>query len=391
MPENEATSMAERVYLDWNATAPLRQEAREAIANALGVWGNPSSIHGEGRAARRIVEQARDAVAALVGAEARNVVFTSGGTEANMLALSPEMGCSRLLLSAIEHPSVLGGGRFPAGMAEQIAVTREGLVDLAALESRLGALAQQGVRPLVSIMLANNETGALQPVSQAAAMVHEAGGLLHADAVQAAGKISIDLKSLGVDLLTISAHKIGGPKGVGALIRREESLQLDPLVRGGGQERGHRGGTENVPGIAGFGAAAQAAGLALAQDGPRIATLRDLLEAGLRAIAPDTMIFSHGEQRLPNTTLFAVPGVKAETAVIALDLDGVAVSSGAACSSGKVAASHVLVAMGVAPELARCEVRVTLGPGTTEAEVNRCLESWIKVSGSLRNRQGLTA
>lgn len=384
--------MTERVYLDWNATAPLRPEARAAVAAALDAWGNPSSVHGEGRAARRIVEEAREAVAALVGAEPRNVVFTSGGTEANMLALSPDMGCGRLLLSAVEHPSVLTGGRFAPEQVEQIPVTPTGLADLAALRRRLAALVQDGVRPLVSLMLANNETGAIQPVCEVAAMVHEAGGLVHADAVQAAGKISIDISALNVDLLTISGHKIGAPKGVGALIRREESLQLDALVRGGGQERGHRGGTENVPGIAGFGAAAKAARAALAQDSARIAGLRDRMEAGLLAIAPDTVIFSRGQQRLPNTTLFAVAGIKAETAVIALDLDGIAVSSGAACSSGKVAISHVLIAMGVAPELARCEVRVTLGPDTSEAGINRFLEAWRRVCESLRKSdQGLAA
>ena len=254
--------MAQRIYLDWNATAPLRPQARAVMAAALDVVGNPSSVHAEGRAARHLVEEARRQVAALVGAEPRNVVFTSGGTEANMLALSPAIGtggaaCDRLLVSAIEHPSVLAGGRFPAAMVEQVSVTSDGCIDLAALAK---ALAAPGGRPLLSLMLANNETGVLQPVSEAAAMVHEAGGLLHVDAVQAAGRVPCDINAIGADLMTVSSHKIGGPKGVGALVLRSQAVHLaDPLIKGGGQERGARAGTENVAGIAGFGAAAAAA------------------------------------------------------------------------------------------------------------------------------------
>src|SRR3954470_11602346 len=238
-------------YLDFNATAPLLPQARAAVMEALDVCGNPSSVHAEGRAARRIVELAREQVAALVGGEARNVVFTSGGTEANMLALSPAVG-DRLLISEIEHPSVLAGGGFAPESVEKIPVTADGIVDLAALRSALA----KGGRPLVSLMLANNETGVVQPVCEAARLVHEAGGLLHVDAVQGAGRISCDINALGADFLTISGHKIGAPKGVGALIKRSESLHLDPLIKGGGQERGARAGTENVAAIAGMGAAA---------------------------------------------------------------------------------------------------------------------------------------
>jgi cysteine desulfurase len=378
--------MTERTYLDWNATAPLRPEARAAVYAALDVIGNPSSVHAEGRAARHLIERAREQVAALVGAQARNVVFTSGGTEANMLALAPAAGpdgaiCKRLLVSAIEHPSVLAGGRFPAAAVERLPVTGDGQIDLVALERRI---AEPTGPALVSLMLANNETGVVQPVSEAARLVHEAGFLLHVDAVQAGGRIPCDINTLGADLLTISGHKIGAPKGVGALIRREAALHAaDPLIKGGGQERGARAGTENVAGIAGFGAAAAAARIGLAAERARTAVLRDRLEAALKAASPQAIIFGAAAERLPNTTLFAVAGMKAETAVIAFDLDGVAVSSGAACSSGKVQPSHVLAAMGVPPQLARGAVRVSLGSTTTEFEVDRFIDAWIRVSGGL--------
>jgi cysteine desulfurase len=382
-------AMTERNYLDWNATAPLRGEARAAALAALEVNGNPSSVHGEGRAARRLVEQAREQVAALVGAEPRNVVFTSGGTEANMLALVPTEPRQRLLASAIEHPSVLAGGRFPAGSVERLPVSGDGQIDLAALEQRLAAL---GSPVLVSIMAANNETGVIQPVAQAARLVHSAGGLLHVDAVQAASRIGWDISAMGADLVTLSAHKIGGPKGVGALIGRTGLDAVKSLITGGGQERGARAGTENVPGIAGFGAAVAAARAALAAEAACMAALRDRLESGLKAASPEVVIFGIEAERLPNTTLFAVPGMKAETAVIAFDLEGVAVSAGAACSSGKVQASHVLAAMGVPPQLARAAVRVSLGPTTTESDVDRFIEAWIKLSGSLlKQSQGIAA
>jgi cysteine desulfurase len=376
-----------RVYLDFNASAPLRPEARSAVAETLELCGNPSSVHAEGRAARRMVENAREQVAALVGGEPRNVVFASGGTEANMLALSSAIG-DRLLISGIEHPSVLAGGRFAPENVEKIPANGDGKVDLIALRNALG----KGGRPLVSLMLANNETGVIQPVSEAARLVHEAGGLLHVDAIQAGGRILCDINALEAEFLTVSGHKIGAPKGVGALIARSGAVRPDPLVRGGGQERGARGGTENVAGIAGFGAAAAAALQELSEAGARMAVLQAQLEAGLRAASPDVLIFGADSPRLPNTTLFSVPGLKAETAVIAFDLEGVAVSSGAACSSGKVQPSHVLAAMGVPPDLARGAVRVSLGPATTESEINRFLEAWNKVSRALLNRpQGIAA
>jgi cysteine desulfurase len=387
--------MAERTYLDWNATAPLRPDARAAAAEALSVCGNPSSVHAEGRAVRRRIEEARESVAALVGAEPRNVVFTSGGTEANAMALSPLLGTPReleprgcLLISAIEHPSVLAGGRFPRDAIEMVPLTADGRLDLAALDRQLAALAGKGRRrPLVSVMLANNETGVVQPVSEVAALAQAAGAIYHVDAVQGPGRIACNINDLRADLLTLSGHKIGGPKGVGALIKRDHGLHFaDPLIKGGGQERGARAGTENVAGIVGFGAAARAARLALADESARMAALRDRLEAGLKARMPAAIVFGAGAERLPNTTLFAVPGIKAETAVIALDLDGIAVSSGAACSSGKVQPSHVLAAMGVAAPVAQGAIRVSLGPTTTESEVDRFLEAWIRLSKALLKR-----
>jgi len=387
--------MAERAYFDWNATAPLRPEARSAMLAALETVGNASSVHADGRAARRLVEEARAQVAALVGAEPRNVIFIAGGTEANNLALTPaiEVGRDkarrdRLFLSAIEHPSVASGHRFPADRVEELPVTAAGVVDLVAARTRLA----QAQRPLVSVMLANNETGVIQPISELAKMVHEVGGLLHVDAVQAAGRIPCDIKTLRIDFLTISSHKIGGPQGAGALIARDASLHIaEPLIRGGGQERGQRAGTENVAAIAGFGAAAEAAREGLEDDAARMLALRIRLEAGLRDIAPEAVVFGERSPRLPNTILFTVPGLKAETAIIAFDLQGVSVSSGAACSSGKVQASHVLAAMGVEPALAKGAIRVSLGPTTTETDVEAFLNAWIKVAAALLKERGIAA
>ena len=388
--------MTDRIYLDWNATAPLRPQARAAALAALDSSGNPSSVHAEGRAARRLIEEAREKVAALVAAEPRNVVFTSGGTEANMLALTPASGPDgkvpdRLLISALEHPSVLAGGRFAAAAVQRVPATGDGQIDLAALADALAAL--EGRRALVSLMLANNETGVVQPVSEAARLTHEAGGVLHVDAVQAAGRIPCDINAIGADLLTLSGHKIGAPKGVGAVVRRDAAVPFPaPLIRGGGQERGARAGTENVAGIAAFGAAAAAALVDLGADAGDMRTLRDRLEAGLRSASPDIVVFGAGAERLPNTTLFALNGMKAETAVIAFDLEGVAVSSGAACSSGKVQPSHVLAAMGVPPQLARAAVRVSLGPTTTQSEIDRTIQAWIRISSVLpKETRGIAA
>jgi cysteine desulfurase len=376
--------MQDRVYLDWNATTPLRREARDAMAAAWDFAGNPSSVHAEGRQARRLVEEARASVASAVGASPRNVIFTSGGTEANALALVPGLRraegapVARLLISAIEHASVLAGGRFPAEATFTIDVTRTGLVDV----KHLRALLSNGPLALVSVMLANNETGALQPVREAAELVHAAGGLLHVDAIQALGKIPFDIKAMNADLVTLSAHKIGGPKGIGALVLAEGVLGFEPLLRGGGQELGRRAGTENVSGIAGFGAAVQAAMVALEQDAIRLESLRHRLESGLRE-TPGAIVFADSVPRLRNTTLFTVPGLRAETAVIGFDLAGIAVSSGSACSSGKVQPSHVLKAMGFSPQLAQGALRLSLGWSTTAAEIDRCLEAWRKLEGTL--------
>ena len=376
--------MRQRVYLDWNATTPLRPEARAAMAQAWDIAGNPSSVHAEGREARRLVEDARTIVAGAVGSQPQNVVFTSGGTEANSLALTPGLRrggglpVQRLLVSAIEHASVLAGGRFPADTIHSIGVTRSGVVDL----GRLRALLAGGPPALVSVMLANNETGAIQPVAEAAEIVHAAGGLLHVDAIQALGKIPFDLASTGADLLTLSAHKLGGPKGAGALVLAEGILGFDPLLRGGGQEQGRRAGTENVADIAGFGAAVKAATAAMERDSIRVQRLRGRLESGLQQ-TPGAIVFSDEVQRLPNTVLFTVPGMKAETAVIGFDLAGIGVSSGSACSSGKVQPSHVLQAMGFAPELAQGGVRVSMGWSTSETDIDSALEAWRKLSDGL--------
>jgi cysteine desulfurase len=370
--------MSDRVYLDWNATTPLRSEASAAMAEAWELSGNPSSVHTEGRKARRLVEDARAAVAAAVGARSQDVVFCSGGTEANALALTPGLRrgagapVQRLVVSAIEHPSVLSGGRFAAKAIKTINVMPSGIVDLDHLRSLLDAHPA-----LVSVMLANNETGAIQPIVDVAEIVHAASGVLHVDAIQAFGKIPFTLDELGADLLTLSAHKIGGPKGVGALVVADGVQGLEPLLRGGGQELGRRAGTENVPGISAFGAATRAAMAALPDEAALLRALRDRLEVGLEE-TPRMIVFSDEVWRLPNTVLFTVPGLKAETAVIAFDLAGIAVSSGSACSSGKVQPSHVLAAMGMGRELAQGAVRVSLGWSTSEADIHLFLKSWRK-------------
>jgi cysteine desulfurase len=330
--------MTQRSYLDYNATAPMRPTVREAVIGALGLSGNPSSVHAEGRAARRAVEDARAAVAALTGAAPAQVVFTGGGTEANNQALAAAAGRT-VLVSAIEHDSVLEA--VPA--ARRIAVEPSGTVDLDALDRML---AQAGGPCLVSLMLVNNETGVVQPVAEAARIARSRGALLHCDAVQAAGRLPIDLAALGADMLTLSAHKLGGPKGVGALVLRD-GLVCPPLLRGGGQEYRRRAGTENVPGIVGFGQAARDA-LAGLGDSERVDGLRRSLEARIRAAAPDAPIHGETARRVANTSCIGMPGVPAETQVMAFDLAGIAVSAGSACSSGKVRPSHVLTAMGLA-------------------------------------------
>ena len=347
------------------------------MTSALVQCGNPSSVHRWGRAARAAVERARISVAALVAAPAEAVVFVSGGTEANHLAVLGA-GRQRVLISEIEHGSVL----HATPTAEHIPVDRDGVIRLDVLERLL----DKDRRPaLVSVMLANNETGVIQPVAEIASLAHGHGALFHCDAVQAAGKIPLDALAFGADLITLSAHKIGGPSGIGALVV-PGWLDLTPLFRGGGQERGRRAGTENVPGIVGFGAAAAAAAAELAVYN-RVRTLRDALEAEVIAVAPEAVVLGNAAPRLPNTTAVAMPGTAAETQIIALDLDGVMVSAGAACSSGKVGPSHVPKAMGIAPDIAATTIRVSLGWGTTEADVSRFLRSWTAL---YQRRRGLT-
>jgi cysteine desulfurase len=392
---------AARAYLDHNATTPVRPKVVEAVTHALMLPGNPSSVHGEGRAARGAMEQAREQVARLVGAQASNVVFTGGGTEANVTVLSPGlMDCdggrdcvrtpaSLLLYGATEHACVREGRRFPAAGTEEIPVDGEGVVDLAWLEARLARLVaeQPGARALVSIHLANNETGVIQPIAEAAAIVHRHGGLMHSDAVQAAGKIAIDIAALGADVLTLSAHKIGGPKGIGAIVFRTGALELaDKPMRGGGQERGWRAGTENLPGIVGFGAAAEIARDVLATEAERLAGLRDRLEAGLAGLSPETAIFGRHAPRLPNTSAFATPGLKAETLLIKLDLAGAALSSGSACSSGKVRRSHVLDAMKIDPAMSAGALRASLGWTTCEADIDLFLAAYAKLVAANADR-----
>src|SRR5215204_4050435 len=378
---------AARSYLDHNATTPVRPEVAAAMARALALPGNASSVHAEGRAARSAVERAREEVAALVGGSARNVIFTSGGTEAANTVLTPSLrrvgdgDASLLLVGATEHACVLDGHRFATERVEKIPVDDQGLVDLSWLAARLRRAG--GERVLVSLQAANNETGVIQPVAEAAALVHHYRGLVHADAVQAAGKIPCDIKALGADVLTLSAHKLGGPKGVGAIVLASDGIEIgDRLVRGGGQERGYRAGTENVAGIAGFGAAVKAAMSGLSTEGIRLESLRRRLETGLRH-TPGVIVFSEEAARLPNTTLFTVPGLRAETAVIGFDLAGIAVSSGSACSSGKVQPSHVLEAMGFGPDLAQGAVRLSLGWSTSETDIDSALEAWRKLADSL--------
>ena len=377
---------ATRLYLDWNATAPLHPAARDAMLHALDLYGNPNSVHGEGRATRAAIEAARRQVASLTGAEPAHVIFTSGATEAANMVLTPEFRMGRtplaighLYISAIEHPAVREGGRFAKENISEIPVTPEGTVDLAAMEAMLAAHDKANGLPMVAIMLANNETGILQPVSEAAKIVQAFGGVFIVDAVQAAGRVPLDINAIGADFLIISSHKIGGPKGAGALISRGEVLMPKPLIHGGGQEKGHRSGTENALAVIGFGAAATAAIAELDSRNTGVAKLRDRLEQGMKLAAPDVIIHGEGGARVPNTSFFTLPGLKSETGQIAFDLEGVAISAGSACSSGKVGESHVLSAMGCDPKLGA--LRISLGFTTTEEDVERAIAAFARIAG----------
>lgn len=376
---------AERVYLDWNATAPLASVARQAMLDAYDLPGNASSVHAEGRSARAALGRARQQVAGLVGADPQHVTFTSGATESSNLVLTPEfkMGrapllFSQLYVSAIEHPAIREGGRFARENVSEIPVLPTGIVDLEALEQMLKGHDAGAGLPMVAIMLVNNETGVIQPVAEAARLVHAHGGLLVVDCVQAVGRIAVDIARLDADFLILSSHKIGGPKGVGALVARGEVMMPKPLIHGGGQEKGHRSGTENFPGIVGFGAAAEVAAKDIELRNAAIGQLRDRLENGMTEVAADVIIHGKHVARVSNTTFFTLPGLKSETGQIAFDLEGVALSAGSACSSGKVGQSHVLMAMGCDPEMGA--LRISLGPDTREIDVERALSAFRKVA-----------
>lgn len=350
-----------RTYLDHNATSPLRPEAKAAMLAAMDLCGNASSVHAEGRAARQKLDDAREQVARAVGVIAPMVVFTSGGSEANNLALKGAP-VERIIVSAVEHPSVLEASKASGKPVEVIPVDADGVIDLASLARML-----PGPRALVSVMLANNETGVLQPIREVVRLAQSHSALVHTDAVQALGKMPVNFGLLGVDLMTLSAHKLGGPVGAGALVVRD-GLPLEPLIHGGGQELRRRAGTENLAAIAGFAAAAN-------EKLNDIAALRDRLESALEG----AVVFGAGVQRLPNTTCFAMSGLNAETLLMAFDLEGIAVSSGSACSSGKVAKSHVLAAMGAAPDIARAAIRVSLGWDTTPEHIDCFTAAWRKI------------
>jgi cysteine desulfurase len=364
-----------RAYLDYNASAPLLPAARAAMLSALDVTANPSSVHQDGRAARRIVESARRDVAVLTGAKAGHVVFTSGATEAAAMMLTPDwrMGraplrMSRLYVAASDHPCLLNGGRFAPDAVTKLTVDADGVLDIAALDTVLSHHDHDAGLPLVAIHAANNETGVIQPIEDISHVVKAHRGVLVVDAVQAAGRFPLDMTEGYGDFLILSSHKMGGPKGAGAIVGASDLMMPVPLVVGGGQEKGHRSGTENVPAIAGFGAAARDAADRHA-DATLVAQMRDELERSILEIAPDAVIHGRNAARLPNTTYFSVPGMKAETAQIAFDLAGISVSAGSACSSGKVGQSHVLKAMGVRDDVGA--LRVSLGAATTREELGR--------------------
>lgn len=374
-----------RAYMDHNATTTLRPEARAAAMRALEVTGNPSSVHAEGRAARAILESARSDIAALAGAKPGEVIFTSGGTEAARMAFHAAVsaqGANRLIVSAVEHDAVLASAEATGLPIEVVPVDGEGRLDLNALEALLRS--SRG-RALVSLMFANNETGVVQPVAEAASLAHEADALLLCDAVQAAGKVAVDFAALGADMLMVGGHKIGAPLGTGALIVKE-GLPFAPLAVGGGQEMRRRAGSENVSGIAGFGAAARIALEGLEAFG-KLANLRDAMEARIEEIAPDTVFFGRKALRLPNTSYMAASGLDAATMLMVLDLDGIAVSAGAACSSGKIGRPRVLDAMNVEPGLSRGAVRVSLGWSSEPDDVNRFVESWARLYRRARGQE----
>lgn len=375
---------ATRLYLDYNASAPVKAEVAEAMARALMLPGNPSSVHTEGRAARSAIENARAQVAALAGASPRDVIFTAGGTEAANAILAAGLRhehdkreSARLLMGAGEHLCVLRGHRFAPEWAETIPFKADGTADLGWLAVRLEHLrkSEPQTRILVSLQAASNETGTVQPVRETANLAHAVDGLIHSDAVQAAGRVSVTLADLGADAISLSAHKLGGPKGVGAIVLAPGVL-IEPLLRGGGHESARRAGTHDLAGIVGFGVAAELAMKDMTAETARLAALRDELEARLAALHTEIRFAGADVPRLPNTSLIMCPGIMSQTALMALDLAGIAVSAGSACSSGKVGRSHVLDAMGVAAEWADSAVRVSLGRDTSSSDVIRFVSAY---------------
>ena len=371
-----------RIYLDYNATAPIRPAVQNAVAQALEL-GNPSAVHAEGRRARAAIEQARAGVAEFVGGAPEGVVFTSGGTEACNLALglraAPAGEIERVLVSTIEHAAVRQAAAASGLGVEDLPVNSDGVIDMATLDAALSTSAPA----LVCVMVANNETGVLQPIREIAERVTAHGSILFCDGVQAAGKIPLNVEDLGCDALAVSAHKIGGPMGVGALVVRA-GLVIPPSIAGGGQELGRRGGSENVSGIVGFGLAAELSAGELAL-GAALAGKRNRMEADLCAAMPDVCIFGADAPRLPNTSCFGLAGLHGETVVMALDLADISVSAGAACSSGKVSRSHVLDAMGVKHDVSNGAIRVSLGRDTDDAAVDRLVENWLKLAAKLEH------
>ena len=362
--------MAQRIYLDYNATAPIRPEVIELMCEIMHTVGNASSVHEPGRQARQRVETARQQVAELVSASAKNIIFTGSGTEADNLALRGFLP-RHLIVSGVEHGAILAPALLLDPYATIIEIGPQGQLDLASLEAALNASTEPA---LVSLMLANNETGIIQPVAEASEISHGHDALVHCDGIQGAGKILVDIDQLGVDLLSLSGHKIGGPQGVGARVMREGRAVLAQMV-GGGQEMGRRSGTENVAGIAGFGEAARLAASELEQFA-ELTTMRNRMEEQLAEVAPSRKVIGSDVPRLPNTSCVTMPGVRSDTQVMALDLAGISVSAGSACSSGKVSASHVLAAMGMELDEAMTAIRISLGRSTTEDEINRFVETW---------------
>ena len=368
------------IYADHNATTPVRPEAREAMLAALELGANPSSVHSAGRKARAMLEAARGQVATAIGGIAQDIVFTSGGTEANALALlglAKKVGdTATLLMTGLEHSAVRDNAALMGVPVKEVSVNRNGVIDLTDLEKALAGVSDAGHVPVLALMIANNETGVIQPVSEAAAMVRAAGGLVHCDGVQGLGKIPVNVNLLGADYLALSAHKCGGPTGVGALWMRA-GAPLIPPMRGGGQERSLRSGTENLPGIAAFGVAAELAVSRLSEF-EKLAPLRNGMEARLKA--EGAVIFGEDAPRLPNTSCFGIEGFRAETQVMAMDLEGVCISAGAACSSGKVKTSGVLQAMGVSDALASSAIRTSYGWNSTPEDFEATAKAWIRIA-----------